>query len=300
MQRQRVVVRRDRESGNWWFNDQVRRYDDGGVLLHVDDLPAIAAVDAQGLMRRAGERDETVVVSEGPIGYLHDEDQPASPVSFSLHEHRLSLDVGVLLEKFRDESEAGHIASLLTPLLKRHRLSLISLLPSEYDEVAPAWLWYIRFGCTVRGRFLGELFQAGRDVIALLAALDSGALTRPTAGDLVRGGQAHVLIGQPEGHWLDAKSQHYDLATDHGEISLAQAVTRFCNAEAGGLVVVGMSTKKVPGGEEIRALAPVPHDGRMLRRYQQVLEKRVFPPPDGLSIEAVPAVLPLAELPQSC
>jgi hypothetical protein len=95
------------------------------------------------------------------------------------------------------------------------------------------------------------------------------------------------LIGQPEGHWLDVKGQHCDLSTDHGEISLAQAVTRFCNAEDGGLVVVGMSAKKVPGGEEIHGLCPVPKDGRMPRRYQQVLEKRVFPPPDGLTIEAV-------------
>ena len=47
------------------------------------------------------------------------------------------------------------------------------------------------------------------------------------------------------------KRQHYDLSADAGKIKLAQSVSRFCNAEDGGLVVVGMSTKKVPGGEEI-------------------------------------------------
>jgi hypothetical protein len=65
-------------------------------------------------------------------------------------------------------------------------------------------------------------------------------------------GHTSVLIGQPEGHWLDVKRAHYDLSTDAGKIKLAQSVSRFCNAEDGGLVVIGMSTKKVPGSEEVR------------------------------------------------
>jgi hypothetical protein len=123
--------------------------------------------------------------------------------------------------------------------------------------------------------------------MALMEATGSGDLTRITAGDLIRGGHAHVLIDQPEGHWLDVKSQHYDLETDHGQISLAQAVTRFCNAEQGGLVVVGMRTKRVPGGEEIRGLCSVPADRRMLRRYEQAIEHRVYPPIDNMAIELI-------------
>jgi hypothetical protein len=34
-----------------------------------------------------------------------------------------------------------------------------------------------------------------------------------------------------------------ELDTDQGKISLAKAVSRFCNAEDGGIVVVGMDTK---------------------------------------------------------
>lgn len=66
-------------------------------------------------------------------------------------------------------------------------------------------------------------------------------------------------------------------------------LARFCNAEMSGLVVVGMSTKRIPGGEEIRGLCPVPRDGNMVRRYQQTLERRVFPPPDSLTIESIRA-----------
>ena len=41
-------------------------------------------------------------------------------------------------------------------------------------------------------------------------AMDGGGLDRVIAGDLIRGGHANVLIGQPEGHWLEVKRQHYD------------------------------------------------------------------------------------------
>jgi hypothetical protein len=104
-----------------------------------------------------------------------------------------------------------------------------------------------------------------------------------------------VLIGQPEGHWLDVKKQHYDLHTKAGKINLshigkirlAQSVSRFCNSEDGGLVLVGMDTKPVDGGEEITRLCPVPRNKAMLGLYQQALADHLHPPPDNLSIEAI-------------
>jgi hypothetical protein len=88
-------------------------------------------------------------------------------------------------------------------------------------------------------------------------ALATGDLTRETVANLVRGGGAHLLVDQPEGHWLDAESEEYDLTTAHGKISLAQAVARFANAEDGGLIVVGAKAKKIPRGEVIRQVRGV-------------------------------------------
>src|SRR5829696_2798723 len=118
-------------------------------------------------------------------------------------------------------------------------------------------------------------------------AMQRGQLTRETAGDLIRGGHANVLIGQPEGHWLDVKRHHYDMNTRAGKIKLAESVSRFCNAEGGGLVVFGMASKKIPGGDEIRRLCPMPRDKAILGRYQRALEEHLFPPPDNLSIEVI-------------
>jgi hypothetical protein len=92
-----------------------------------------------------------------------------------------------------------------------------------------------------------------------------------------------------EGEWLDAKSQHYDLATTRGKVSLAEAVGRFANAEDGGIIVVGMDTKRIPGGEVIRSVRPAPIDTATTRRYRQTIESRLFPFPIGLEIQTVEA-----------
>ena len=39
------------------------------------------------------------------------------------------------------------------------------------------------------------------------------------------------------------------LSGDAGKIKLAESMSRFCNAEEGGLVVYGMASKKVPYDE---------------------------------------------------
>ena len=69
--------------------------------------------------------------------------------------------------------------------------------------------------------------------------------------------------------------------------SASRSVAKFANAEEGGLVVAGMAGKKFPGGERIHRVCPVPLDSRLIRKYQQVLESRLYPPPDYLTIEAI-------------
>ena len=289
--RRRPTVRLDPRSGDWFFGDIHRQGNGAGdIVARVNDLTDCSATDLQRAFRRSAiwGYEERLILSEVDEAFFDENDPVAvSPVSFELHDGALTLDVSFLVDDYDDEDQHRDlVARTLRPLLQRHRLMLLEAwLDGHY--VAPPWLWHARIGLHTHGWILAALFQVGEDVIALMDAMTSGQLTRTTTADLVRGGQARVLIGQPEGPWLDVKRQHYDLSSDHGQISLAQAVTRFCNAETGGLVVVGMNTKKVPGGEEIRGLCPLPQDNRMVRRYQQTLEKRVFPPPDHLTIEAV-------------
>ena len=274
-----------------FFGDRLRRYDpDLNIVARVDDLRGCSATDLLRVMRRRsdffGNAISALHVSEVDEGFFDEEESPVGPVSFERVGNELTLVIDFLLDDCEDEDQQGDlIKQALVPMLKRQRMTLLEAWQDE--RYAPSWLWHARIGFSTRSRTLDELYVAGQDAIALMEAIRGGPFTRQTVGDLVRGGHARVLIGQYEGHWLDVKSQHYDLATNHGEISLAQSVTRFCNSEAGGLVVVGMITKKIPGGEEIRSINPLPRDNRMPRRYQQTLEKRVFPPPDNLSVESI-------------
>ena len=275
-----------------FFGDRLRGYDpDLNIVARVDDLRECSATDLLRAMRRSGDFLANAIsslhVSEVDEGFFDEEESFVSPVSFERVDNELTLVIDFLLDAWEDEDQQSDlIKQALVPMLMRQRMTPLEAWQDEY-YAAPPWLWHARIDFSTRSRTLDELYVVGQDAIALMEAIRGGPLTRQTVGDLVRGGHARVLIGQYEGHWLDAKSQHYDLATDRGQISLAQSVTRFCNSEVGGLVVVGMATKRIPGGEEIRSINPFPRDDSMPRRYQQTLERRVFPPPDNLSVESI-------------
>ena len=290
MSRRRTpTVRLDSKTWDWYFDGKKRKVDAAGaVIACISDLEHCMASDLANAMRKAkGDYDVEVLVTEIDEAYYDPEEVIATAVSFVMPDDRLMLEIGFAVDSFEDEDEqARQNATILEPLLRRHRMELRG---SELHSgaVNPPWPWLARIDVSTRGKTLEDLYDIGLEAFALLDAAQTGELTRTTTAYLIRGGRPHVLIGQPEGHWLDVKSQHYDLTTEHGKISLAQAVTRFCNSEDGGLVVVGMQTKRVPGGEVIRRLSPVPTDSGMVRRYQSVIEQVVYPPPDFLSIESI-------------
>lgn len=82
----------------------------------------------------------------------------------------------------------------------------------------------------------------------------------------------------------------YDLTTLHGKLRIGQPVAKFCNAEEGGLIVIGAKAKKTPGGEVIQAVRGIPSQMAGTRaRYLQVLDQHVYPLPVGITVETVPA-----------
>lgn len=165
-------------------------------------------------------------------------------------------------------------------------MHVVKIKADSVRSVAPYFHELVITGST-RGKSLRDFYNVAMDSITLLEAAGDGTPTRNTVVDLVRGDHVDLLVGFLEGPWLDAKSAHYDLTDPRGEISLAQSVSRFCNAEDGGVVVVGLGTKRVKGGEIISAVKPVPLDGKDARRYRRVIENRLFPLPTALIIEVI-------------
>lgn len=268
----------------------------GELVLTNQDLPHVKAVDLKAALVSHAvnyHRDACVAeVSEVHEDYF-DPEYGGGQISFELRQGNLLVSVVYLSEWPDDNDEDALILSvrkLVEPLLDQVGASLHSI------EVDDAWsgieVIAVRLGLQVpwRGRALDRLFAVGEDVLRLCDAFGTGEITRDSVADLVRGGCAGLLVGQPEGHWLDVKSQEYDLTSTHGKISLAQAVARFANAEEGGLIVIGATAKKIPGGEEIckvRGVTPRQKDTQA--RYLRVLDQHLYPPVLGLRIDVVPA-----------
>lgn len=255
-------------------------------LLHWDDLSGMRPADLRNALKTArdGEYIKADVTFDDEVD---DEYSVRDQVSFFFHEGKLGLEACFASDTYGTEEEAqAALSPLLNVYLQRHRAALAGVALSEYS-----WkplVWEIEIDASTRGRDMVDLYRIAEGALALLEAFESGELTRVTALDLIRSGHAHTLIGQEEGPWLDVKSAHYDLKSPGGKIAIAQAVARFANGEHGGIVVVGMRGKRIPGGEVINSICPVPVDGRTLRNYQQAIEQHLYPPPDYLDIEVAP------------
>jgi hypothetical protein len=235
--RRRTVEYLDLE-GPWLFAGQKRFFNDSGhLVIFLDDLERCTATDLQAALRRshaAWQEDvpDAVYISSVPESYYNDEIEQFENVSFHLANGALAMTVEFYLSPGGGRDMQQAVRSALEPLMRRNRMSIVRSdtdtdsagntfatdLPVSPTEVlgdsdvdtASDWdvpdIVRVWIAFNARGRNLREIFDVGVDALALISALDDVELTRVTAGDLIRGGQAHVLIGQPEGHWLDVKA----------------------------------------------------------------------------------------------
>ncbi|KAB1912281.1 AlbA family DNA-binding domain-containing protein [Micromonospora noduli] len=283
----------DPRLGMWFFGGK-RRYDDGSgsIVITHSDLSATKAADLSRELRKARQLNwepPAILVDVAPEDQYWGKGAIVEPVTFTLHDDgKLAIECDLTSHEYFDEDDEFFplVERLIGPLLQRTNSRLLSVASDGGRPSAP-YYYRVKFSVVTWGRNLHDLYQVGQGVKAIFDASVTGELTRETAADLVAGGRADLLQGLPEGPWLDVKSQHYDLTTDRGKISLAEAVSRFANAEEGGIVIVGMDTKRVAGGEVIRSIKPVPIIGTTIRRYRQAIESRLFPFPFGLEITAV-------------
>ena len=268
---------------------------DGELVLKQEDLARIPVAE----LRRAlasqadfyGRNSAEAKISSAPEAYFDEEDGPFELMQFEWEKGVLELEVTLISvwpEHETEEAVLNGVGQLLTPYLEERRVKPRHIGINDWYCYGQELAITVRLGASWRGQTIQQVVDLGRGVLKLCEAYSDRKILRETVGALVRGGGAELLVGQPEGNWLDAKSQEYDLNTTHGEISLAQAVAKFCNAEDGGLIVVGADAKKVPGGEVIRRIRGVNASPGVAARYQRVLDRRLYPPPLCMRIDVVP------------
>ncbi|MEV7827080.1 hypothetical protein [Microbacterium enclense] len=279
-----------RRSEQWKVLGHERRGGDNGELVLMDnELSSIKAADLKrALAAHAdywGLATSTGLLSAVPEHYF--DEGPYRDIE-------LIFDSGALLVAFMhlttwpaDADEvrvATDLRRLLEPLVASYRSS-VRAVQLSYAFVAPDLAFEITLQVDVRGRTAQDLVDIAEAAQQLCAAFATGTVNRESAAGLIRGGAAHLLEGQREGSWLEAKSQEYDLTTLRGAISLAQAVARFCNAEEGGLIVIGAQTSKSHGDEIIHRVRGIAASRGRVARYHQVINHRVYPPPFALRVE---------------
>lgn len=131
-----------------------------------------------------------------------------------------------------------------------------------------------------------DLLAFGQELLQLIQAGDGGELSLASAADLVRTGFGHLLEGQAESQWLDAKSAPYRLEKLGGRLELAKDVAAFANAN-GGLIVIGARAARERNGERITTFGTLPLELVDLKQVRDVLADRVFPTVTGLDVRAV-------------
>ncbi|MEV0363977.1 hypothetical protein [Nocardia fusca] len=284
------TVRPDSHGWAWYFGGIERTSNGAGIVVKHCDLAAIRVTDLVREFRRAygheGESERILVDFDQSTRYSP-KNTIVETTSFALLDSRLTVRLSVFTDDRLDVDQlVSRLDNAVGPLLRRVKFTLVEAKADPYGDATP-FNHVLCFSVPTRNKTLQDIYTVAEQICTLFDAAETGDLSRETALDLLRAGHASLLIGHPESDWLDVKSDHYDLATDRGKISLASAVARFCNAEGGGIVLVGMDTKRIPGGELIKSVRPVPIDVQTLRRYRQAIENRLFPFPYAMQLETV-------------
>lgn len=175
--------------------------------------------------------------------------------------------------------------STLRPYLERERCCDVDI---ELGGADPNNFVTVSFRPPYRGRTAGDSYRIGAGVERLIDALAGEGLDSVLVlRDLLAAGQADLLIGQAESGRLEVKRQPHDLDTLAGKIELAQDVARFANAEDGGILILGVRTRRDGDQEFLAAVRPFARTRSEPNRVRRILDDRVFPPIDALEVEFV-------------
>lgn len=272
-----------------------RSGDSGELVLFREELEELSATDVNRALTTCATFYERgpgdALLAAVPEPYF--DEGPYEDLRFVNGSRRLHTVI-THVEAWTEDAEGDEdtviagLTRLLHPYLSPAGARLESI-ETNYDYAPMDIAVDIMISSPTRGKTMADIYQVADGARTLSQAFSSGTIDRTSTADLIRGGAAHLLEGQLEGPWLEVKSQEYDLTTTRGTIALAHTVARFCNAEFGGVVLIGAHTHKAHGEERIRSVRGVRAGRGRPARYQQVLNQRLYPPPYALSIEQLDA-----------
>jgi hypothetical protein len=137
-------------------------------------------------------------------------------------------------------------------------------------------------------RSVAELADLGSDLQEFCDAISgSGNLGVSAARNLVAAGRVSLLLGQPEGPWLDAKGAAYPMATDAQKWELAKDVASFANSGNEAMLLMGITTRGSLNGDVLDAVRPFPIADMNVVAIRAALRDRIVPLIPDLDIGVV-------------
>ncbi len=251
-----------------------------GFIASLSDVEDLSLTSLRHALARSaadyGASDSRLVVVDMPRSRL-DDDILIDPVEL------VWVDGGMRVRRdFASADEPASVDELLarlSPVLTPRR-TVVSL---DREPQRDFWVVTVEMTVNTHGQAVKSAISLATDAEALMtASVDD----RSGVASLVRAGQAHLLIGSYESDWLEVKRAPYRDEPSE-DLELAKDVAALANG-IGGLLLIGLKTKKDPEGDRIQAVNECPLDPSTARRYHRVVKKHIYPTVDGLAIDLVP------------
>ena len=228
-----------------------------------------------------------VTIYDAPEQHLVEEEDAflAGAVDLEVHSDRV-LVICTTVAELGQRFDQCEITAQLAPALSRHNLLTVAL--NVYEE---RFQTVAHLSCEVgsRGRTVGDALLAGENVLALWEATMGDGLSLSTATDLLQAGRPELLVGQVESDWLEAKGAPYRLDDVSQESELSKDVAAMANGATGGIIVVGLATRRRGERDVISKIRLVPVELLDCARYRRVIDKTLYPPLVGMTVEVVRA-----------